>query len=124
MKKTLLISLFLFSTPCFAKQFDSTLVESNKTLSVLNSPSLNKCEPIQTCENRNRALLEAKFICFYPTSHVLHKIFPGIMPGVSLEASGPIWKNFHLWGEVGYISDHGRSLGGHQKTSIHIVPII
>jgi outer membrane protein len=79
--------------------------------------------PTPIREERDGILLEAKFVCFYPTSHVLHEIFPGVMPGFSVEASGPIWKNFHLWGDVGYITKHGHSLGGHQKTSIHIVPI-
>jgi hypothetical protein len=66
--------------------------------------------------------IEGKFSYFRPNSHILRQIFPGWMPVYQVEARTSIAKYFDFWGSMAYISKHGHSLGGHQRTTIHIVP--
>jgi hypothetical protein len=45
--------------------------------------------------------------------------------GIDLQISGsyPIWRWIQIYGSVEYLERHGRSLKGHQKTSIWEVPL-
>ena len=69
------------------------------------------------------SIVEGKFSYFRPDSPTLRKIFPGWMPVYQLEARTRIAKYFYFWGSVAYISKHGHSLGDHQRTTLHVVPL-
>ena len=45
--------------------------------------------------------------------------------GLDLQISGsyPVWRWIQIYGSVEYFERHGRSLGGHQKTSIWAIPL-
>lgn len=67
--------------------------------------------------------VEARVGYFYPSSHLLRKIYrQGGVEG-EFELSKNINCNWQVWGNVNYFSRTGRSRGEGNKTRITIVPI-
>ncbi|MBI3211263.1 MAG: hypothetical protein HYZ47_01070 [Simkania negevensis] len=74
-------------------------------------------------------LIEGKIGYFQPASGILKEIYGKgwtnyqfeISQGLSKSQRG--WKNIYLWGSVNYVTKTGRSLGGHDKTNIRILPL-
>ncbi len=67
--------------------------------------------------------LEARVGAFRPTSKLFRRIYTHWAPEYELEASKQVWNNIHAWGNVGWYSKHGRSLGLEDHTRIRLIPI-
>lgn len=70
-----------------------------------------------------KPLLEVKGAYFFFSDSKMRKIFNKGGGDVQLSASYPIWKWLQIYGSVEYMQRHGKSLGGHQKTSLWEVPL-
>jgi outer membrane protein W len=68
-------------------------------------------------------IVEARFSYFRPTSHLLREIYGNGGINYEITATVPVWKNLNIWVAADYFSEDGRSLGGHQKTRLRIVPL-
>lgn len=68
-------------------------------------------------------LIEAKVGYFFFTDSKASQVFN--QGGLDLQLSGsyPLYKLFHLYGNVGYLQKSGHSLNGNQKTSLWEVPL-
>lgn len=68
------------------------------------------------------AWLEIKPGYFFFSNHTLRKIYHG---GFEIQGSGtyPVYEMIALYGSLGYLQVHGRSLQGNQKTSIAQIPL-
>lgn len=60
---------------------------------------------------------------FRPNSSVLRTIYSSAWVKYDLMLLHPIWENIYATESVSYTMKHGRSLGGHQRTRMWIVPI-
>ena len=87
----------------------------------VNIPPL--CPTEKRYMNCNRAILEVRFSYFRPSSELLRKIYDNGGINYELTASLPVWRRLNIWEAVDYFSKDGRSLGGHQKTEIRIIPL-
>ncbi len=76
-----------------------------------------------TCNTYAVNSIEGKLSYFRPNSSVLRNIFSEWMPLYQVEGVAKVWKDFHIWASVGYLHKNGRSLEGHQSTSIQLVPV-
>lgn len=74
-------------------------------------------------ENEIALLLEAKGGYFFFGDEKMRKVYPNGGLDVQLALSGRVWKWLHVYGAAEYIQRSGKSLHGHQSTSIEIVPL-
>lgn len=60
---------------------------------------------------------------FYPTSKKFREIYKSGGPEGEIEVSKTFRENWIGWGNVNYFQKDGRSLGLHDKTTIHMIPL-
>jgi hypothetical protein len=67
-------------------------------------------------------LAEGKAGYFYPSDNRFRKIYDGngIYGG---EISASIYDKLYAWGSADYFTAHGRSIGGHNRTRVTLIPI-
>ncbi len=80
-------------------------------------------EQAKKAEDKGISLIEFKAGYFFFGAEEMNEVFDDGGLDVQLAASGPVWKWLHLYGSVEYLQRHGRSIHGHQKTSIWEVPL-
>jgi hypothetical protein len=85
-----------------------------------NSPDL---EESSSSHSKVQPVLEVKGGYFFFSDAKMRKIYN--KGGLDLQISGsyPIWRWLQIYGSVEYLERHGRSLHGHQKTSIWEIPV-
>jgi hypothetical protein len=77
------------------------------------------------CEDQFRSsiLAEFKMGYFRPGDKVLRHIYNEGLLDLQLTSSFRVWKPLYIYGAVEYISAEGRSIGGHEKTHLRLVPL-
>ena len=66
---------------------------------------------------------------FRPTSKILREIYGNFWVDYKLEMEGQVaqchwfWKKVSVFGDISYLGKHGKSIGGHNKTWIRIIPV-
>jgi len=70
-----------------------------------------------------KSTLEAKAGYFFFTDAKMREIYDKGGWDVQLSGACPVWKWLEVYGSVEYLEKHGKSLGGHQNTSIWEIPI-
>ncbi len=73
--------------------------------------------------NKIQPLLEVKGGYFFFSDAKMRKVYDQGGLDVQISGSYPVWKWLQVYGSVEYLQRHGRSLNGHQKTSIWEVPL-
>lgn len=68
-------------------------------------------------------LVELKTGYFFFSDSKMRKIFDRGGEDIQLAGSFCIYRNFQLYTSAGYISRHGRSLHGYQKTRLNMIPV-
>jgi hypothetical protein len=67
--------------------------------------------------------IEVKLGYFYFGDHKFRKIYHQDALDTQISASGAVWKWVRLYGSLEYISRDGRSINGHNRTQIMILPV-
>lgn len=70
-----------------------------------------------------RPQLEWKTGYFYFADAKMRKIYPNGGLDLQLTGSYPVWRSIHAYISVEYLSRSGKSLNGHQRTSLWMLPI-
>ncbi len=80
-------------------------------------------DPIAVCSVKQHPLLEVKAGYFFFTQQDMRRVYN--QGGIDLQLCGsyPVYKLLHVYGSVEYLERSGKSIGGHQKTSIWEIPI-
>jgi len=66
---------------------------------------------------------EFKIGYFRFSDHKLREVYDNSKLDLQLALSWPIWEHINAYGAIEYIGGEGRSLGGHNKTTLTIVPM-
>ena len=79
----------------------------------------NSCVVVE----KGRSVVEAKGGYFFFSDAKMRKVYDRGGGDFQISGSFRIWKSLQIYGSVEYLSRHGRSLGGHQKTRIWEIPL-
>jgi len=101
-----------------AKGFsESGIISSDEKKQI--SPTVRCCGTI----NSAKPILELKGGYFFFSGHKMRKIYDHGGYDVQINSSIPLCKWLQIYGSVEYLTLHGRSLNGNQKTSIWEIPL-
>jgi len=110
-----------FSTPMESSQ--STQINSTMQASGDPSDPSQPMESSQSTQIKVQPTLEVKNGYFFFTDSKMRKVYDQGGWDLQLSGSYPIWRWLQVYGSVEYLQRHGKSLKGHQKTSIWEVPL-
>lgn len=96
----------------------TTISDTKQDSSICQPAILNSC-----CPCYPGPMIEAKAGYFFFASSKMRKIFDHGGVDVQLSGSYPLWRNLQVYGSIEYLQKSGRSLNGHQKTSIWQIPV-
>lgn len=115
LRNTALLSVFMFSAFC---DQETAFVQHSEI-------SYSKEECYCPCPDSTeiRPTLEVKGGYFFFADSKLRKIYNEGGVDVQVSGSFPIWEWLQGYVSVEYLERHGRSLHGHQKTSIWEIPV-
>ncbi len=81
------------------------------------------CPTVACCSREVMPILEVKAGYFFFANHTMRKIYDDGGLDVQLSGSCPVLDGLNLYGSVEYLSKHGRSLSGDQRTSVWMLPV-
>src|SRR3990172_7873126 len=106
--------LSILLTTCFMQVFGKDQNSSRPA----EEPNLSIAK-----HNTVQPVLEFKGGYFFFSDAKMRKVFDHGGLDVQVSGSYPIWRWLQIYGSVEYLTRHGRSLGGHEKTRIWEVPL-
>lgn len=103
--------------------FSLALVGVFLTQGFANEPSVSLSKSPYLTDSSINATLEAKAGYFFFSDSKMSEIYTEGGWDVQVSGSCPIWEWLEVYGSIEYLEKQGKSLGGHQSTSIWEIPL-
>jgi hypothetical protein len=126
--KKIFFSLMLSYLPAMLHARTEQLVQQPVRPAIYESSKTTRKATYHATEEAKNAskylFVELSGGVFRPSASILHKIYGSTWPAFQFKVTFPLFcKKIHGWIGVNYAAKSGKSLGGCQKTKMHLIPI-